>query len=73
MKETKQTDEEARWIKRLRRVMKDCPSTVYLFSNGSMHVMRRAEDGGPSMRGNSHDPEAVLATIEGVYSEGGGW
>lgn len=72
------TPDEARWVARLRRVLRDAPPGIGLFVDGQMHVLRldpsgklpRANDG----RRSCVDPEAVLACV-GHYPpmDGGGW
>lgn len=67
--------EELAWIRRLRRVLKDMPPSVWLFVTGELNVMRRGEDGERVMEpgpGGAVSEEMVLDTIH-VDCDGGGW
>lgn len=69
--------EEAKAIRRLRKLAKEWPETLWLYSNGSMYVMRKKPGEGQIMRdgGRSEgvDPAHTVETIVGLYSEGGDW
>jgi len=66
------TDEERRWVLRMQRCMRDMPSTLWLFSNGSMTILHTNEAGVVAMTDESVDQDYIVAHCEG-YSEGGDW
>lgn len=67
--------EELRAIRRLKKLAKEWPSTLWLFSEGSMHVMRYGPDGKQMTEGpqGSVDQLYTVATIMGLPAEGGGY
>jgi hypothetical protein len=69
------THEEAKWLKRLARVMRDKPKSVWLFADGDLTALRKGPDGLQALSG----PGGVVDqgyTIDGPdigKCEGGGW
>lgn len=70
------TLEEEKWIKSLQRVCRKCPKSLWLYSNGTMHVMKHPEDGedlGAGCDGTGVNPDNCVSTILGICSDGGDW
>lgn len=70
------TDEEEKWIKSFQRVCKDCPSSLWLYSNGAMSVMKTPDDGeemGAGCSGYGVNQDNCVASIYGIRSDGGDW
>lgn len=68
------TQAEARWIKRLKRLMQDCPESLVLFADGSLNILRAGPDG-DLVRDSSErvDNDYLLDSIDDPIVEGGGW
>ena len=65
---------EAAVINALKRLGKGWPSTLWLYSaGGTLHVMGKRDGKRLMDEKGSFDPEAVLATIEGIDNDGGDW
>jgi hypothetical protein len=72
------TKEEESAIRRLKRLAKDWPDTLWLYSaSGNLHVMQTDEFGEEAMgggyRGEGVDPEYDITTIHGIPNDGGDW
>ena len=69
------TSDEKRAIAALKRIAKIWPKTLWLLADGmSLNVMRYKEDGKPSvLKTDGYDPDYIVDTIDGIYSEGGDW
>jgi hypothetical protein len=68
------TDEERRIVARLKRLARDWPKSLWLFSgDGTLHVMRAGPDGERvETASGGVDPEYSVATID-IPADGGGW
>lgn len=68
------TADEARAIRALKRVAKNWPKSLWLFSaNGTLCVMRAEEDGGHHhTRDGNIDPDYVLDEVR-IPNDGGDW
>lgn len=75
MKSLELTKEEQRAINSLKRLAKNWPKSLWLFSgSGSLHVMRVGEEGEQVMNDQQGvDPDYVVATIDGIPNDGGDW
>jgi len=68
------TPNEQRAISALKRLAKRWPPSLWLFSNGSLYVLKTDENGGKAhVRGGGIDPDYVVADIDGIASDGGDW
>jgi len=69
------TSLEKRKIKQLKRLAKDWPPSLWLFSaNGTLCVMRFGPDGGPALSATGGvDNNYCVVTIQGIYNDGGDW
>ena len=68
------TKEEARWIARLRRVVKDMPPRLVLFASGDLNVMRATDAGCVPFTKAPYggaDPTKIIAIVG--RCEGGDW
>ena len=65
--------EEAKAIRRLRKLAKEWPKTLWLYSNGSMYVMRKEPGEGHEMKGLGVDRDQLVEIIDGMPSDGGDW
>lgn len=68
------TQEEEKWIKSLQRLCNKAPKSLWLYSNGTMSVMKYPENGSSEMGDNgSPNPDYVVESIIGIHSDGGDW
>ena len=68
------TQEEEKWIKSLQRLCKKVPSSLWLYNNGTMSVLKYPEDGSSEMLDNgSPNQDYIVSTIDGIHSDGGAW
>lgn len=68
------TEEEEKWIKSLQRVCNKCPKSLWLFSDGTMTVLKYPEDGSPVMGANGGpNQDYVVGIITGIHSDVGAW
>ena len=66
--------DEIRAIRSLKRLAKTWPTTLWLFNNGQMTVMRVGVGGEQIVTPSGGvDSRHVVETIIGIPSEGGGW
>lgn len=65
----------ARWVRRVRTLVKDMPEGLSVFvSGGSINVMASSDDGDFMTRSGGVDPEAVVASVSTRSRwDGGGW
>lgn len=80
MSQVKTTAAERKAIERLQKAINKMPKTLWLFNNGSMHVMKYGPDGEPvenPIRGiytsGGFNADYCVAEIEGIVSDGGDW
>lgn len=73
MSDLELTDKERKAIDALQKLMKRWPKSLWLFSNGTMHIMKYKDDGKRAMNGGSVDAKFCVSSISGVLSEGGDW
>jgi hypothetical protein len=67
------TPEEAKAIRALKRVAKDWPDSLWLFSAaGTLTVMRKGPDGGHVHNGENVDQSFIVDTID-IENDGGDW
>lgn len=68
------SDDEQRAVRSLRRVAKNWPSTLWLFSaSGQLHVMRRDTNGDRAkLQNGAMDPDYIVASID-IPNDGGDW
>lgn len=53
---------------------KKCPESLWLYSNGTMYVMKHPEDASSEMGTNGGvNPDYIATIIQGVHSDGGDW
>lgn len=70
------THEEAVAVAALQRLAKRWPASLWLYSaSGSLHVMKVGADGQPVMRAGQEgvDPAYIMASIDGIFNDGGDW
>ena len=78
------SDGEKKTIAALKRLAKKWPGTLWLFSaSGTLHVMKKHEDGFPAFYGDNVPPsnsrnggvceQYIVATITGIDNDGGDW
>jgi hypothetical protein len=68
------TKEEKKAIAALKRLAKTWPKSLWLFSNGNMSVLKFKEDGSPAYNETEEvNQDFIVASIPGIYSEGGDW
>jgi hypothetical protein len=68
------TPEEKRAIKALKRVARQWPKTLWLFSAGDLEVMRLGPNGERMMTSQGGVDQAyIVATIDGIPNDGGDW
>ena len=66
--------EEEKWIAALRRLCKKAPKSLWLYSNGTMHVMKYPDDGSSEMTPSGGvNPDNIAAIILDIHSDGGDW
>jgi len=73
----KLTEEEKKWVKSLKRLMKKCPKSFWFFSNGELTIMKYKKDGSfageETSRGFRYDQDYIVDSIKSRLFEGGGW
>lgn len=72
------TDEELKAIRALRRLAKQWPPSLWLWSaGGCLHVMRHGSDGTPVMTSAGADGGVdrrwSVESINGIQNDGGDW
>lgn len=71
------TEEEEKWIRRFKRVCKDCPGSLWLYSNGTLHIMKTPPDGEQMGAGGGDgtgvNPDNCVDMVNGIHSDGGDW
>lgn len=65
--------EELKTLRRLRKLAKEWPDTLWLFNNGNMYVMRKKPEDGSNMDKGGVDRAHLVEIISGMNSEGGDW
>jgi hypothetical protein len=66
------TAEEEKAIRALRRLAKTWPKTLWLFSTGTLNVVRYNSDGIKAMDSSgSVDADYIVASIQGIENDGG--
>jgi len=69
---TKATRKERIFIERLKKLMGKCPDTLWFFSTGHLHILKKGKDGElVYRRGDGIDQEMIVDTIVGPVFEGG--
>lgn len=70
----KATKRELQAAKRLQKAIDSMPKTLFLYSNGTMCVMKYKPDGKPADTPHGgFDIDYCICEIKGIYSEGGDW
>jgi len=76
----KLTKNEKEWIKECEKLMERMPRKLWLFNDGSMHIMKYPNDDGSGMKemtrgghGGGVDPDNLVTTIVNCHSDGGDW
>jgi hypothetical protein len=74
MDELELSKDEKRAIAGLKRLAKTWPSTLWLFTNGSISILKTDAKGAKAHTSNGGiDPDYVVADIVGIVSDGGDW
>lgn len=66
--------EELKAVRRLKKLAKEWPKSLWLLSNGFVHVMRANQDGTRKVVGGNDgafDQGCIVATIADLPSDGG--
>lgn len=66
------TSEEQRAIASLRRLAARWPASLWLFSNGTMNVLKKGPDGRQYTQRGGTDPDYLVTTID-LPNDGGDW
>ena len=71
---TELTKDETKAINTLKRLAKTWPESLWLYSaSGTLHVMRKGEDGHAAMLPTGGvDPDYALTSV-GIENDGGDW
>lgn len=68
------TEEEREAIERFKKACEELPDTLWLFNNGTIHVMKTGPYNKVMRKKNgSVDQDYEVAQVKGVLSEGGDW
>ncbi len=63
-----------RWIRRLKRLVKDMPPNVWVYVSGGVNVMALGKDGEHFMTEfGGVDQESMIDSASGGDWDGGGW
>ena len=68
------TEEEKKAMRVLKRAAKIWSDSLWLFTNGTICIMRKGENGEHvTNRFGGMDQDYIVETIEGIGSDGGDW
>lgn len=68
------TEEEEKWLKRAKRLLKDTPKGCWIFVDGNFHLMRCKEGGGRAVLWHDGmDQDYIVGTVSGPDMDGGDW
>ena len=68
------TKEEKHAIAQLKKLVNSWPDSLWLFSTGILHVMRKDSSGHEAcLPSGGVDPDYVVWSTGDILSEGGGW
>lgn len=64
---------EKKAIIRLQKAIDKMPKTLWLYNTGEMNVMKYKDGKAVETKSGGFDQEYCIASIKGIYSEGGSW
>jgi len=75
IKNLKNREEVKEWLRSFHKLMKKCPSNIWFFSNGNLHIMVTGKDGEAIFREDSGgvDHDYKIDNESDHLWEGGDW